>query len=115
MPQQVVELLACRSQFGSLCNIDVWKMILLCLMWYIWRECNARNFEDCERMVKEIKAIMLKSLYVWMTAYNCSHFSKFLKFLDVLFFFFFIERFSCILPAYMGCLLKIIIIIIINK
>jgi hypothetical protein len=26
----------------------------------------------------ELKAIMFKSLYVWMFAYNCSHFSNFL-------------------------------------
>lgn len=58
-------------------------MIPLCLMWSIWRECNARNFEDCERKVIKLKVIMFKSPYVLMVAYNCSHFSNFLEFLDM--------------------------------
>jgi hypothetical protein len=34
-------------------------------------------------VVMELKATMLKSLYVWMTAYNCSHFPIFLEFFDM--------------------------------
>jgi len=38
----------------------------LCLMWCIWGEHNARNFEDCERTVIELKAMMFKTLYGWI-------------------------------------------------
>ena len=27
----------------------IWNLVLLCLMWCIWRECNRRTFEDLER------------------------------------------------------------------
>jgi hypothetical protein len=47
-------------------------------------ECNVQNFEDCERTVIELKAVMFKSLYYWMAAYN-SHFSIFLEFLNLCF------------------------------
>jgi hypothetical protein len=60
-------------------------MILLCLMWCIWREHNTRNLKDCEKTVIELKAIMFETLYVWIVAYNCSLFSNFLKFLDLCF------------------------------
>jgi hypothetical protein len=43
---------------------------------------GAQNFEDFERMVIELKAIMFKYLYVWMAVYNTSCFSNFLEFLD---------------------------------
>lgn len=42
MPQRVVEFLVdWRDKLGSHRKIVVWKMVPLCLMWYIWRECNA--------------------------------------------------------------------------
>jgi len=64
MPQRVVDLFASwRGQFGSHCNLKVWMLAPLCLMWCIWRERFARNFKDCERSVLELKAILLKSLY----------------------------------------------------
>jgi hypothetical protein len=31
-----------------------WKMIPLCLIWCIWRERNARCFEDSARSLEEI-------------------------------------------------------------
>lgn len=38
---------------------------------------------SCERTVLELKAMMSKSLYVWMAAYNSLRFSNFSKFLDL--------------------------------
>jgi hypothetical protein len=56
MPQWVVELLACwRGQFESHCSIDVWKMVLLCLMWCIWKEHKAQNFKNYEWTVLRVK------------------------------------------------------------
>jgi hypothetical protein len=51
MPQRMVKMLASwTGQFGSHYCIGVWRMVPLFLMWCIWRECNARNFENCERI-----------------------------------------------------------------
>ena len=52
-------------------------------MWCISREQNALNSKDCERIVLELKAIMFKSFYVWMAAYNSSSFSNFIEFMDL--------------------------------
>ena len=27
---------------------NIWNLVLLCLMWCIWRECNRRTFEDVD-------------------------------------------------------------------
>jgi hypothetical protein len=51
------------------------------LMWCIWREQNARSFEDCESSVLELKYFMFKCLY------NSPYFSSFTEFLDLLSYF----------------------------
>jgi hypothetical protein len=57
-----------------------------------------------EGTVAKLKTVMFKSLYIWMSAYNYSCFSK--KFLIIslyVFFFFLIECFSCVLLVYWSC------------
>jgi hypothetical protein len=44
----------------------VWKMAPLCLMWVIWRERNARCFEDTSRSFEEILHDFLFTLYTWV-------------------------------------------------
>jgi hypothetical protein len=84
MPRTVVGLLASWiGQLGSRCILEAWRVAPLCLMWCIWREWNARSFEDCERLVIELKVIMFKSLYAWLVVYNSPHFSTFSKFLKL--------------------------------
>jgi hypothetical protein len=64
MSQRVVELLGSwRGWFGSDGNLEVWRMVHLSLMWCIWREYNARIFEDCERTVAKLKSMLFKTLF----------------------------------------------------
>jgi hypothetical protein len=35
----------------------------LCVMWCLWRERNARNFEDCEHEIIELKKRVLRTLF----------------------------------------------------
>jgi hypothetical protein len=37
----------------------------LCLMWCVWRERNARCFEDCENGLLNLKRKMLQTLFMW--------------------------------------------------
>jgi hypothetical protein len=47
MPRRVVELLACWKRRFSQNDLNVvWNVIPSCLMWCIWRERNARSFEE---------------------------------------------------------------------
>uniref|UniRef100_A0A2N9HT93 Reverse transcriptase zinc-binding domain-containing protein n=1 Tax=Fagus sylvatica TaxID=28930 RepID=A0A2N9HT93_FAGSY len=56
MPCHVMDLLACwsgytrRNRFAA-----IWGVIPHCIMWVIWRERNARSFEDIEHSPQELK------------------------------------------------------------
>jgi hypothetical protein len=65
MPNSVRKLLACWCSGGRTRSAVAWKMIPLCLMWCIWRERNARCFEDSERSFEEILHYFLSTLYTW--------------------------------------------------
>jgi len=51
MPFRVVDLFACWWTGGCSQSAVVWKMVPCCLMWYLWREYNDRQFEDKERII----------------------------------------------------------------
>jgi hypothetical protein len=46
----------------------VWKMMLACLFWFLWRELNDINFED-ETTLGEILSLFYEILYLWTAAY----------------------------------------------
>jgi hypothetical protein len=65
----------------------MWRLALLCLVWCLWIERNARSFEDRETVLLELKKMMLLSLYTWRVAWNSlllSNFSEFLEFCSFL-------------------------------
>ena len=67
MPSQVLHLWA--GWQVSLCgsrNLAVWRMVPHCVMWCLWRERNARHFEDCERSVVDLKLLFFQTLYEWV-------------------------------------------------
>ena len=60
MPHKVIELFeSWQDMFGRHRNIELWRIVLHCLLWCIWRERNARSFEGCERSMLEIKSFFL--------------------------------------------------------
>jgi hypothetical protein len=80
----VIDLLACwGSQVGTRSVLAVWRIVLLCLMWTIWREQNARCFEDREKSKDELKNILVKSLFNWIGAFNISSISNFSLFVEL--------------------------------
>ena len=77
MPCHVVDLLACWS--GCLCRVSptaIWGLIPHCLMWVLWRERNARSFEDVELSTLEIKQRFLSVLLEWTNASRLFHFTS---------------------------------------
>ena len=49
MPQKVIELFeSWQGKFRRHRNIELWRIVLHCLLWCIWRERNARSFEGCD-------------------------------------------------------------------
>ena len=77
MPCHVVDLLACwtgrnrRSRSGI-----IWALIPHCLMWVIWRERNARSFEDTEKSTQDPKQFFLTMLFAWVNATDIFHFNS---------------------------------------
>jgi hypothetical protein len=83
MLERVLDMLACwRGQVGTCSVIAVWGIAPLCLMWTIWRERNARCFEDLEKSKDEFKIILVKSLFNWTGAFYISSFSNFSDFVE---------------------------------
>jgi hypothetical protein len=65
LPQRVVDLLfEWRNWFGKH-QSSVWNLVPLCLMWSVWRERNARTFEDMSRSADQLLEIFVNFLYDW--------------------------------------------------
>jgi hypothetical protein len=71
-------------------------------MWGIWRERNARHFEDVEMPVLELCRNVLNMLFVWVSAPTPSRVT-FVEFLISYFFVFSYYGHFCILLVYWGC------------
>jgi hypothetical protein len=64
-------------------NSMICRTIPHCLMWHIWRECNARTFEGCEQSVIKLKLQFYGSLFDWMSATRLFSFSNFFDLLEL--------------------------------
>jgi hypothetical protein len=63
IPATVIDLLfGWYNWFGKL-NSGVWNLVLLCLMWSLWKERNRRIFEDLEKTLSHLKEQFLGLLY----------------------------------------------------
>ena len=81
MPKRVIDLLHCWH--GSVGRHSViWKAIPHCQMWCLWRECNARTFEDYELNVVELKLQFYRSLLDWMSVIGLFRLSNMLDLID---------------------------------
>jgi hypothetical protein len=58
-------------------------MAPLSVLWCIWRERNARNFEDCEHGIIELKKMVLQMLFSWRVLWHSSQVSTFAEFIDL--------------------------------
>ena len=71
MPKRVKDLLASwQGSFGLHRNVVIWKMVLHCVMWCIWRERNARSFEGCEQSSIKLKSFFLTPWWIRLELYN---------------------------------------------
>jgi hypothetical protein len=65
MPRTVLKLL---TNWGALVGYgrakEAWRLASLCLLWCIWRERNARLFEDVETSMVELQKRLLNLLYI---------------------------------------------------
>jgi hypothetical protein len=83
MPSKVVGLFACWWSGGRSRSTVVWKMVLLCIVWYLWLERNERCFEDSERTLEELTAFFFYLLYTWTAAWLAPFVISYLDFLSL--------------------------------
>jgi hypothetical protein len=62
--------------------MEVWRLDPLCLMWCLWREQNARSFEDVESSVIELREILFYTFYNWIFAHHSFLVFSFADFLN---------------------------------
>jgi hypothetical protein len=81
---RVLDLMACwKGQRGNKMVMEVWKMAPLCLMWTIWKERNARCFEDTELTMAELSNRFLKLLFLWAGVLSIPQVSNMQQFVEV--------------------------------
>ena len=65
IPRTVLEVLASKKgPFGKKASLKIWKIISMCLMWYIWRERNTWTFKEQEISVTQLKFLSTILIYV---------------------------------------------------
>jgi hypothetical protein len=84
MPRTVLELL---SSWGAAIGCghakEAWRLASLCLLWCIWREQNARLFEDVETSMVELRKRLLNTLYFWIAAHHSLSVFTYVEFLNL--------------------------------
>lgn len=68
MPSKIVDTLSSWEEAGKgAINRSYWRTIPSCMWWTIWKERNARCFEDRSRTVRKIKTDCILLLCFWCT------------------------------------------------
>jgi hypothetical protein len=57
--------------------------MLISLLWCIWREQNARLFEDVETSMVELRKRLLNTLYFWIAPYLSLSACTYVEFLNL--------------------------------
>jgi hypothetical protein len=63
--------------------IEAWQLAPLCLLWCIWRERNARLFEDVETSMVELRKRLLNTLYFWIVPHHSLSSFTYVEFLNL--------------------------------
>ena len=67
MPRTVLDFFSSwQGPFGSQRNTRVWRAVPHCVFWCLWRERNARHFEDTELSIPDLKIQLFQLLYEWI-------------------------------------------------
>jgi hypothetical protein len=83
MPRSVKDMFGSwRRQKGNRTSILIWRMAQLCLMWCVWRERNARSFEDCETGLSNLNKLVIQTLFMWRVKLQCMFEFSYFNFLD---------------------------------
>jgi hypothetical protein len=83
MPCKVFQLWAAwQIRSADLRNMAIWRMVPHCVIWCLWRERNARLFEDCESSMVDIKLLFFQTLYAWVNSVGVSSINSITELID---------------------------------
>jgi hypothetical protein len=84
MPRMVLEFLTSwGASVGYGRAKEARRLAPLCLLWCIWRERNARLFEDVETSMVELRKRLLNMLYIWIASHHCLNDFTYVDFLNL--------------------------------
>ena len=79
MLQSVTDLFSSRQgSLGGHQSIDLWRAVPHCVLWCIWLEQNSRCFKGKERIISELKSLLLLEWRSSFSLFPCSNFKKWL-------------------------------------
>ena len=82
MPGSIVDLLFCWYHWLGKHSLDIWDLVLSCLMWTIWTEWNRRSFEDEGKTMVQLLEFCQRTLFDWSRCWGYSDSSTLLDFLS---------------------------------
>ena len=44
--------------------VDIWNLVLACLMWSLWKERNSLVFEDAERSLDQLQSLLIRTCLI---------------------------------------------------
>jgi hypothetical protein len=71
------------GQLGRHDSALVWKMIPHCVIWCLWRERNARLFDDSECHILELKLFFFHTLLDWVVGSGVVSIHSILELIDL--------------------------------
>ena len=78
----IVDLLFCWYHWLRKHSLDIWDLVLGCLMWTIWTEWNRRSFEDEGKTMVQLLEFCQRTLFDWSRCWGYSDSSTLLDFLS---------------------------------
>jgi hypothetical protein len=83
MPETVLDLFSSwQGSCGSRRTKMVWRVVPHCVFWCIWRERNARHFEDINTSIPKLKSRFFQLLFEWVKGLGIFSISSLVELLD---------------------------------
>ena len=83
MPRTVLDLLSCwQGSSGSSRTSMVLRVVPQCVFWCVWKERNARHFEDTKTSILEMKSSFFQLLFAWVKGLGILSINSLVELLD---------------------------------
>ena len=74
MPRSILAMFDCWLT-GAGKRSCIWRLLPHCVMWTLWRERNARLFENVEHPIGALSSTLLNFLFDWVVGAGLAHYT----------------------------------------